>query len=314
MIKKFLILILVIISVSAKAQTSVYHPFQDSAFWRVDILVLSPMGGSCFATYYFHYYSSGDTLINSLVHKKIYKSFVLLTSTGPSSPCDPIPSNRDSGYVGALRDDSVTNKTFFAFPSYNNDTLLYDYNLSAGDTLKGFTGLNCITVISSVDSVLISGDYRKRWNCIVCGGNPNEYIIEGIGSSYGLIERFASSPITQSYGRLICVKDAASTLFDSGYNSAMGCQLIFNGESEMSLGNYISVAPNPFHSFATLLVSKPFENSFLSIYDALGSLVFQQKNISKSSIISREGLANGIYFYQIINNKGNIMTGKFMVD
>jgi hypothetical protein len=314
MMKKFLFFLLLIISVSSRAQTSVYHSFPDSAFWRVDILVYSPMDGGCMATYYFHYYVSGDTLINSSVHKKIYKSFVLLTSTGSASPCDPIPSIEDSGYVGALKEDSILNRTFFVLPNYTNDTLLYDYNLIAGDTVKGFIGLNCMTILSSVDSVLINGQYRKRWNGTACGGNPNEYIIEGIGTSYGFIERFSGSPNTQSFGRLVCVKDTTNTLFVSTYSSAIGCQLIYSGESEISQENNVTISPNPFHSFATLRMNQDFENSLLNIYDAFGRLVSQKKNKSQTSIISREGLPNGIYFYQIKNNKGNVITGKLMIE
>jgi hypothetical protein len=79
--------------------------------------------------------------------------------------CNPL--TLDSGYIGALRDDIIANKTFLVFQN-KNDTLLYDYNLKAGDTLKGVITFSCNNVILSVDSVLVNGQYRKRWNYKDC--------------------------------------------------------------------------------------------------------------------------------------------------
>lgn len=312
--RKLLLVLTVFLSVTAvHGQTNIYHAFPDSAFWRVNILINTSMGGGCLATYYFHYYSSGDTLINSLVHKKVYKSFVALTSTGPPSPCDPIPPIKFSGYVGALRDDSIANKTFFVFPNYNNDTLLYDYNLNANDTVKGFIGMYCNTVVSSVDSVLISGQYRKRWNCTACG-NINQYIIEGIGTSYGLIERFASNSGAQIYGRIICVKDSTSTIFVSGYNSLFGCELIYNGESEMNLQDDFNIAPNPFSNQTTLQTGRLLIAASLVVYNSFGQVVKQMENLSGQTIVfQRDNLPSGLYFILITQDNKAISAGKLVI-
>ena len=311
--KKYLLLLTASLSLTvAHGQTNTYHSIPDSAFWRIDILVSSPMGGGCMATYYFHYYSSGDTLLNSLVHKKIYKSFVALTSTGPASPCNPIPPIQTSGYVGALIDDSIAKKTFFVLPGYNNDTLRYDYNLIAGDTVKGFIGLYCTTTVSSVDSILINGQYRKRWNCNACG-NINQYIIEGIGTNYGLIERFASSP-SSPYGRLICVKDSTNTLFISGYNSLFGCGLIYSGQNEINSKNNFSISPNPFSSQTTLQTAKPLKNASLTVYNSVGQTVKFVDNLSGQTVLfQRDNLPSGLYFVRLTQDGNTISADKFVI-
>src|SRR6185436_5847432 len=86
---------------SAHAQTNIYHSFPVSPIWRVDYNYSYGFGNGCFVTYYYHYYSTGDTTISSYTYKKIHRSFVLDTDT---TKCSPVLI--DSGYVGALRDDS----------------------------------------------------------------------------------------------------------------------------------------------------------------------------------------------------------------
>jgi hypothetical protein len=152
-----------------------------------------------------------------------------------------------------LRDDSVTNKTFFVFPNRNNDSLLFDYNLAVGDTMKEHSVYtNSNLVVSSVDSILINGQYRKRWNFHKGLNNDSTYFIEGVGSSGGLIEPLNTYAIDFTYRHLVCVKDSAATLFVSNCNSAQGCQLIVEGINEKEFGNNFQISPNPNNGFFTL--------------------------------------------------------------
>jgi len=64
--------------------------------------------------------------------------------------------------MGALGDDSLANKSFFVFPDQNTDTLLFDYNLAVGDTIRGYLPANCTITINSVDSVLIGTSSGKN--------------------------------------------------------------------------------------------------------------------------------------------------------
>jgi hypothetical protein len=313
--KKFFAFLAVTLSVvEGRAQANVYHPFPDSAIWRVDVFVNSAFNGGCFAGYYFHYYTSGDTLINSIVHRKLYKSFVYRTSSGPMAPCDPIPPYGFSGYVGALRDDSVFNKVFFVFPNTNNDALLYNYNLNVGDTIKGFITNYCNTIILSEDSVLISGQYRRRWNCNACG-DSSQYIIQGTGTSYGLIEKFTNnSGSTWSY--LICVKDSSSTLFVSGYSSAMGCNLILTESAEVSFKNNLQIFPNPSTGIFTLTSSEKF--SSVEISDVLGNVVKKSNALTPPSTplgmtFDLSFRPKGIYFIKVMDEKGNFGVKKIIL-
>jgi hypothetical protein len=83
-----------------------------------------------------------------------------------------------------------------------------------------------------------------------------------------------------------------------------------------------SLVPNPFHSFATLKIENiltEFKNCELKIYNTVGSLVRTEaiENI-QSHILNRNGMHDGIYFYQLIqveNTSEEILgSGKFIVE
>src|SRR5688572_15311832 len=119
--KRFLLCILLMVTVTAsRAQVNLYHAFPDSATWRVDYVHFNPFQYPCYANYSLHYSTEGDTLINSLLYKKIVRSNTLMYPINCVNPGGP-PAPPAQGYVGALRDDSLSNKTFFRFPNANTD-------------------------------------------------------------------------------------------------------------------------------------------------------------------------------------------------
>lgn len=316
--KKYLLILTTFFVFSiGHGQTNVYHPFPDSAFWRVDYYYNQPFQYPCYAKYYFQYYTTGDTVINSYIHKKIHRSFVHVDTLTCAYPMNP-PGPPGTGYVGALRDDSLANKTFFVFPNTNTDSLLYDYNLTIGDTLKGFisqffdTTYNDFEVLS-IDSLLINGQYRKRWNFSQIN-TDYPYIIEGIGSNVGLIEPFETRAIDWTNRYLVCVKDSLSTLFTSTYYSVMGCNMIYAGLNEINIKNSITCYPNPFSTQTTLLTDIFLKNATMLVYNSVGLQVKQIKNISGQTLtLQRDNLSSGLYYLQIIQDNKILTTDKLII-
>ena len=315
--KKYLLLLTASLTLTvAHGQTNIYHPFPDSAFWRVDKYYDEPFQSNwCFVKYYFQYYSSGDTLINSFVHKKIYRSFELV-NVQSCSTYSIYPSGQPADYAGALRDDSVANKTFFVFKNKNNDSLLYDYNLIVGDTMKGFSlYTNSNLVVLSIDSVLINGQYRKRWNFPKDNNNDSTFFIAGVGSSGGLIEPLNTYAIDFTYRHLVCLKDSSVTFYTSTYISPMGCSLIINGTTEINSINAYSIYPNPFSTQTTLQTDVPLKNATLTLYNCFGQTVAQIKNINEQTVVfSRDNLASGLYFLQLTEDGKIVAADKLVIE
>jgi len=314
--KLILILTVSFALTTAQGQTNVYHSFPDSAVWRVDHHSHYNLQYPFDVKYYFQYYMTGDTLINLNVYKKIFESYVKVDVILWTYPTDP-PTSTNAHYVGALRDDSLANMTFFVLPNSNADSLLYDYNLSVGDTVKGLTSTYpsiYTMVVSSVDSVLINGQYRTKWNINNFWGSDSIYIIEGIGSSTGLIEQLYSYAIEFTDRYLVCVKDSSNTLFVSDYNSDMGCNLIYEGLNETHSNNSFNCYPNPFTSQTTFQIDKGFKNATLTVYNSFGQRVTQYDNISGQTFtLNRENMRSGVYFFILLQEGITVGTGKLIL-
>jgi hypothetical protein len=52
----------------------------------------------------------------------------------------------------------------------------------------------------------------------------------------------------------------------------------------------------------------------MKIYNTLGVFVREEIINDRSATTNRNSLENGIYFYRLINDKGEVTRGKFIVD
>jgi len=304
-----------IIALSANAQTGSYHPFPENGMWRVDYYYNNPFQFSCYIKHYFDYTIQGDTTINSLVYKRIYRSFV---KTDTISCDDPGVNSAvpQSGYAGALRDDEAANKTFFMFPGSNADSLLYDYNLQAGDTLKGFISRyfsNYTMIVLSVDSVQVGGTYHKRWNFEGIHNNDS-YIIQGIGSSFGLIENAYTYALDFTERFLVCLTDDNEVVFTSDYDSEMGCSPVIQDVTDAEQNSAIKLFPNPMVESTALRSDVFLKDATLLIYNQPGRLVSQIEHVSGFNYtIFRSNLTAGMYFLVIKQNGVTLFTVRLMV-
>ncbi|MBL7953942.1 MAG: hypothetical protein JNJ91_02805, partial [Flavobacteriales bacterium] len=70
-----------------------------------------------------------------------------------------------------------------------SDSLLYDFSLEVGDTLKGYLGATAALPLAviSIDSALVDGAYHKRINFDTSAVCLRFAMIEGVGSTNGLL-------------------------------------------------------------------------------------------------------------------------------
>lgn len=305
----FLILLFARLVPSAQAQTSIYHPFPDSiVVWNVDFRVWNTCGTLGDEESY-SYILNGDTVINSLSYHKVIVPFIQLYGC-------PITNMNISGFRGSVRQDISIRKVFFIPPLDSVEQVLYDFNLQIGDTLKGYLARNCslggnTDIISGIDSILVGNTYRKRWAISVMSFSPHAYLIEGISSSWGLLE----SPCLLIDGpeyTLTCFKQNDNVIYP---DTTTSCNLIttISGVSSKSIS--LSIYPNPFHTNATIQVNPEFEKGKLKFYNSLGLLV-REEDISqrKTFTLFRKDLPSGIFFLQLINDNGQIITQKLILD
>ena len=310
--KKLLLLVATLTTLTAKSQTSVYHPFPDSnAVWNIQAQGCCvnncpppPTPNPQLDDYNFSYFIQGDTVISSNAYHKIYQSGTIHSHCAFGNFIDYWTTINQT-YIGAYKQDTALRQVFFFYPSAIQECLLHDFNLSVGDSVGGgCLGFSPCAIVSTIDSVLIGNNFRKRFNLSTA---PPYSIIEGIGSTSGLLEPICPF---EYYGTLICFSQNGQTLYPDTLTS---CQLLTTIKNSTVKSTSTKVSPNPFHTSTTLELNADFKNSELKIYNTFGVQVRQVKIISQSTTINRDELLDGIYFFQAINKSGRTLNGKFIV-
>jgi hypothetical protein len=299
-----LLIILLVLQINTKAQT--YIPFPNTtAVWT--IFHYGQTG-----TDIFKYGMFGDTTFNGFSYKKIYQS------------TDYNFNLSNSLYRGAIRE--INKKIYRTYNGQNPESLLYDFTINVGDTAKitnGY-GQQCSVKVDSIDYIMIYGQSHKRWKFNEGSFHYNEYWIEGIGSTFGLLLPLKNGS-DNCYDLLCLSKDSTIIYHRNIINNtdcyspiSFDCDGVVNTTSisEDNLKNSKSTFfPNPFSSSAILKVNTGLENATITIYDILGQEVLKESHLNGEEIkINKGNLANGNYYYKISQKELIIAKGKFIIE
>jgi len=284
-----------------------YHPFPDSnAVWCCSYKF------SFDYCYYGHttYIMNGKQTINN----KVYNKIIVIDSTKKYQCLYPIYVG-SSGSISKIFIRQDTNlKIVWIYDSISNsDRVLYDFNLNVGDTLDtskayfadGFGGLKIIT---SIDSVLINGSYRKRYNYNTgCTMIPSDTsMIEGIGALHGLLTPpscfevkfqldafYQNSNLLYGFEGSICYDIPLSVLnFSDDYR--------------------LTIFPNP-TSGEIYFEKLPEEKISIKITNVLGQTIYFTPIENKNNFsISLSDKPSGLYFISIQTNSGDTINKKII--
>lgn len=291
---KKLLLILLFYANIGKSQTWIYHPMPDSnAVWNIEAVNPCPQIVTLYQD--FSITISGDTTINSLTYHKLFTPHVIDSYSGTNC------GSTFPGYKGAIRQDTTLKRAYIVKPFFNTEQLLYDFTLQVGDTLQGVIAsfsVDADTVIS-IDSILVNNSYRKKWN--ITNGIS---IIEGIGSSYGLVKNSTA-------GIIGLFPDFSITCFSQNGvaiypNNSTSCMLITFQNNLNETAKEIKIFPNPSNGtftvdFNTLGIKEIILN------DLFGQIILKE-NTSNSMNLTIENLKPGLYILTATdqNNKSII--------
>src|ERR1035437_640006 len=261
-LRYILIVCLFLLIKTSSAQTNVYHPFPDSNAWWGEMNWW--FDGTCEGTDEHKSFMSGDTLIGAYHYQKLLQSGYQY-----SQNCGPMPIYYYNHYWGAIRQDTLQRKVFLNVGL--DDTLLYDFNLSLGDTLPTTFNFGVDNYVSNVDSVLIGNNYRKKFWISHFGGHTNHTdsnyyaLIEGIGGTQGLLNMYTVWFEGGSALRCFHEDNIAYIILDTiGFgnvtDSTYDCNLdvgipIINQQSSI-----ITIYPNP--SSTTITISAKGINTY----------------------------------------------------
>jgi hypothetical protein len=285
----FLTFTLLLVIINAEGQQNQY--FQNNPQWQVSSSCAVPL--PCVQQETRNYNVNGDTIINALTYKQIYKkgegTYNWMGS--PPAGCSGSYWYIDTVPSWFLRSDGK--QMYLRQPNDASEYLLYDFDLAIGDTLPvTFNNYQSDVYVTGADSIYTPYGYRKRFE--LAGNTVAQYLIEGVGSSNGLIEPV--SLVFECGNSLLCF-----SLNDTSYYPVAGpsCNLTV-GISSPENNSIISIAPNPFSTHTMINTGNTFNNATITVFNSTGQVVKEFKNFSGLQYtFYREKLPEGLYFVRI---------------
>lgn len=291
--KKLMILLITcnFYALTIKAQN--YHPIVDTnKVWSVLNVVYGapPNYDSSYNTKFIKF--GLDTIINTLCYKEVLETYNVNLINWTS--------------FGYIREDT-SKKVFFIYDN-NGETLLYDFNANINDTIAltlnppGFV-LDSV-VVDSIDSISLSGEYRKRFFIRSLNCNKTDIWIEGVGSFLGVI-----------YSYTLCYVGGSTKFLCYYYNDTLqyhnpnysDCYIITDNKETKKNIFAIQISPNPASNFTELMLTgiDEFTKSELLLYDIYGRKVWSNIILGLGYSFSVKQFTQGIYYLNVKNDKFN---------
>lgn len=289
--KRHLLIAGILLTFISNVHSTSYYQFPETnATWNFHFTLIGMTSSGADEDYSISI--SGDTTINALTYHKLTTPFANTIAL--------------IGYKGAIRQDITAKKIYFLPRTETTEQLLYDFTLQVGDTVKGYIQANLSQkdTIKSIDSVLVGNSYRKRW---LVNSNYNIYFIEGIGSTYGLIEQSPGSTPDFPDFSINCFRENSQTLYP---DSQTNCELINSVKRIDTNSNQIRVSPNSQSGSFTIT----FDNSDIieiKLIDLSGKVIFECPTTNKKTIMINN-LQSGLYILIGKDTTNRLITKKII--
>jgi hypothetical protein len=258
-----------------------------------------PDSDAIWSVYNEKYYIEGDSMVNSKTYKKIYFSS---------------DSNLNNGILFALfREDTTSRQVFAIRADSTSEYLLYDFSLNVNDTASVYptsfpyySGPISIS-IDQIDSIMINGQYRKRFFIRGVQHNSNipEYWIEGIGSTFGIL----NSGITGvtifdiAYPTLLCFEQDGSLLYQNpAFTDCFEPYPIGISENKLQA---LQIFPNPAKNALTVRSEEAVIE--YKIFSSLGQIVGGDDVNSMSFSFNVSNYQQGMYFLHLKTKDGVVI-------
>lgn len=275
-----------------QARSQSYRPMaKDGVHWIVELDhedTPYPVDGI------WEYYCNGDTSINNIDYKKIYKRDLEITQNGP-------PFTAISEYViaGFLRDDTVAKKVysidweigFWDVCPDGEEHLLYDFSLNVNDSAD----FCLITRTLSINNIYYANLYNQQVK--IFAAEIYEYF-EGIGSFFGLFEEMEFNEFYVTILHYYCTDP---------------CEYLVT-TNNISLSEF-KVFPNPANEIITLELGNENDWKQWEVYNSIGTKILSQPIVNGTKLTSLKvsDFPSGFYFCRLTNNFEKSMMQKIVV-
>lgn len=300
--KRLFVILSLFYSLSANSQTYFPFPIAD-AIWTVDFITPGQWPGQEYRAP-FGYTTYGDSLINGLLYTKIYTS----DSAGNIDPWGLVALTREQNKVVYCKYVGTGGNQL------PNEVILYDYNLTAGDTFSFPSYGNQTELL--VDSVGVIQTFTGNRNAIYLSitSNPsaayyfNPVWVEGIGDIVnGVIYHEVPWVDWWCEGRCFSYQ---STLVWSRYNNACW---IHTGINEFENNDVdVKCYPNPSSGDMEIKFNNVWGRKKIEVFDPKGKIVLVTTITDNRFVINKRMIGNGFYLLRVVADSGGVYCNKIL--
>lgn len=212
---------------------------------------------------------------------------------------------------GGIREDSAEKKIYFN--DYSQEIVLYDFSLSIGDTIFYPTPLDNYKVVTDIDSILVAGQYRKRFQLINALYSMPDTWIEGIGSvyRYGLLNPYYPWIVLDGSTPYFGCFTHDSVVYIDGTTCYGACPcsywLVDIDESvQMNNGDITIFMDASNNSLQIDMSNADIIYQYIDLLDSRGKLISRQPAELENIEVDVSGLPEGIYLLNIVGSNGSI--------
>lgn len=247
----------------------------------------------------------GDTTINEVQYSKL-----CIESGDTVSP--------KIQTIGGLRESEkriyYIGQTIYA-GGFEDEYLLYDFTKQIGDTIKHDNHGGFYSIVLDIDSVLIDGSYRKRFEVDNHWFYQNpDYIIEGIGSvKNGLLGHISDIPTCGThYWEHICFRDNGIVKYLNPSFSDCFPSNLMTGISQLDYETDFEIYPNPFNNEIQIENKLNHQDLIFKLIDINGKILIE-KRINNDKVTLDLNISSGLYNALIVDKNGEILMTKKVI-
>ncbi len=241
-----------------------------------------------------------DTLINSVLYKKLYET---------EMDVEYSPTTNLIGFIMETKERQVILRDLD-----DNQGLIYDFYVEQGDTIDFYNpflrsfyesffpslGADTVAIVDTVYYTEINGVNRKCYTVSAYGemGTSPLLFIEGIGSVVGI--RYAGmnhffGPVGAEFC-ILCAYNSSEVI----YNNPLYSYCFYTGINNVHVASQLNVYPNPCKDKVT--INNSSKNEFaLQIINYNGTVLFESF-ITDYTTIDMQHLSAGIYILKAISD------------
>ncbi|MDB5284309.1 MAG: hypothetical protein JWO06_3384 [Bacteroidota bacterium] len=259
------------------------------------------------------YRMEGDTIINGLVYHIVSAEVFQYSNLNGGGGSNFHPE------FCYLRQDSFLKRIYYLDKDRPGEILLYDFNLTIGDTSKApqffeWSAYYSSPRVFSIDTFFSDKGY-KRYNFEIYDSFQNKWDtinswIEGIGSTAGFFENFYPPTVEVAYAELECFSSHNYKIFPS--NGPGNCLSPYYSVNALPATLAFHIFPNPTNDFCALSFDV-FEGACDAHFIDLSGREIMNISITKTlTQIPISNLPSGLYFIKLTDELGHIGVAKLV--